>query len=142
MNTLYQTIDRPSCTAVRYSQLTTAGKAPVRAPQESEAVTPEVLQEKPTPPRRYNVVVLNDDYTPMDFVVQVLELFFGLGREQATRIMLKVHTEGRAVCGVYSRDIAEAKAEQVNRFARDNKHPLLCLIEIAESGNDDGRTSK
>ena len=71
----------------------------------------------------------NDDYTPMDFVVEVLERFFGLNREQATRIMLTVHTEGKAVCGVFTRDIAETKAEQVNEYARTCQHPLLCEIE-------------
>ena len=85
---------------------------------------PEVKQ-----PPLYQVVMLNDDYTPMEFVVQVLQMFFGMGREKATRIMLTVHTQGRAVCGIYTRDIAETKAMQVNRFARENQHPLLCEIE-------------
>jgi len=76
--------------------------------------------------------MLNDDYTPMEFVVEVLERFFNLGREQATRIMLAVHTQGQAVCGVYTRDIAETKAMQVNRYARQNQHPLLCEIEAAD----------
>jgi ATP-dependent Clp protease adaptor protein ClpS len=80
-------------------------------------------------PPLYQVVMLNDDYTPMEFVVQVLQTFFGMGREKATRVMLTVHTQGRAVCGVYTRDIAETKAMQVNRFARENQHPLLCEIE-------------
>jgi ATP-dependent Clp protease adaptor protein ClpS len=80
-------------------------------------------------PPLYQVVMLNDDYTPMEFVVQVLQMFFGMGREKATRIMLTVHTQGRAVCGIYTRDIAETKAMQVNRFARENQHPLLCEIE-------------
>lgn len=81
------------------------------------------------PPPLYRVLLLNDDYTPMDFVVEVLERFFGLNREQATRIMLTVHTEGRAVCGLFTRDIAETKAEQVNEYARTCQHPLLCEIE-------------
>ncbi|HLT04860.1 MAG TPA: ATP-dependent Clp protease adapter ClpS [Pseudomonas sp.] len=80
-------------------------------------------------PPRYKVVMYNDDYTPMDFVVEVLERFFSHNREQATRIMLTVHTEGRAVCGVFTRDIAETKAEQVNEYARTCQHPLLCEIE-------------
>ena len=78
---------------------------------------------------QYKVLLLNDDYTPMDFVVEVLEVFFGLDREQATRIMLTVHTEGRAVCGLYTRDIAETKAMQVNQYASESQHPLLCEIE-------------
>jgi len=83
-------------------------------------------------PPMYQVVMLNDDYTPMEFVVEVLERFFSMGREKATRIMLAVHTQGRAVCGVYSRDVAESKAMQVNRYARENQHPLLCEIEAAD----------
>ena len=82
-------------------------------------------------PPMYQVVMINDDYTPMEFVVEVLQLFFGMGREKATQIMLTVHTQGRAVCGVYTRDIAETKAMQVNRHARENQHPLLCEIEAA-----------
>ena len=84
---------------------------------------------KTEPPKRYQVVLLNDDYTPMDFVVEVLETFFSLNRELATKIMLTVHTEGRAVCGLFTRDIAETKAMQVNQYARESQHPLLCEIE-------------
>jgi len=80
-------------------------------------------------PRLYKVILLNDDYTPMEFVIEVLEMFFAMGRELATQIMLKVHTEGSAVCGIFTRDIAETKAMQVNDFARDSQHPLLCEVE-------------
>lgn len=80
-------------------------------------------------PSMYKVVLFNDDYTPMDFVVEVLEVFFNHNRELATKIMLTVHTEGRAVCGVYTRDVAETKAMQVNQYARESQHPLLCEIE-------------
>jgi ATP-dependent Clp protease adaptor protein ClpS len=80
-------------------------------------------------PPMYKVVLLNDDYTPMDFVVEVLEVFFNHNRETATKIMLTVHTEGRAVCGIYTRDIAETKAMQVIQYAKDCQHPLLCEIE-------------
>jgi ATP-dependent Clp protease adaptor protein ClpS len=80
-------------------------------------------------PPMYRVIMHNDDYTPMDFVVEVLEVFFGLGREGATRVMLTVHTEGRAVCGMFTRDVAETKAMQVNQYARECQHPLLCEIE-------------
>jgi ATP-dependent Clp protease adaptor protein ClpS len=83
-------------------------------------------------PKLYRVVIFNDDYTPMEFVVELLEFFFSLNREAATRIMLKVHTEGKAVCGVYVHDIADTKAAQVNQYARDNEHPLLCEIEPVE----------
>ena len=93
-----------------------------------------VQEAKPAlkPPAMYKVILLNDDYTPMDFVVEVLESFFGMDREKATRIMLAVHTEGRAVCGIYTRDIAETKAMQVNQYAREAQHPLLCEIEKDE----------
>ncbi|MCE1238425.1 MAG: ATP-dependent Clp protease adapter ClpS [Azonexaceae bacterium] len=89
----------------------------------------EALRSKPAPPRMYKVVLLNDDYTPMDFVITVLQRFFSLDTEQATRIMLKVHNEGRGVCGVYPRDIAATKVEQVIAFARQNQHPLACIME-------------
>lgn len=80
-------------------------------------------------PPMFKVVMFNDDYTPMDFVVEVLEGIFDHNRELATRIMLAVHTEGRAVCGIYTRDIAETKAMQANQYARECQHPLLCEIE-------------
>lgn len=81
-------------------------------------------------PPMYKVLLLNDDYTPMEFVVGVLVEFFYMPVEKATQIMLKVHTEGRAVCGVYSRDVAETKAQQVNQFSRENNQPLLCEVEV------------
>ena len=80
-------------------------------------------------PPMYKVVLFNDDYTPMDFVVEILEAFFNHNRETATKIMLTVHTEGRAVCGIYTRDIAETKAMQVIEYAKECQHPLLCEIE-------------
>jgi ATP-dependent Clp protease adaptor protein ClpS len=82
-------------------------------------------------PPLYKVVLLNDDFTPMEFVVQLLEIFFGMSREKATQIMLHVHTRGKGVCGVYSRDIAETKVAQVNEFSRENQHPLKCVMEEA-----------
>lgn len=82
-------------------------------------------------PPLYKVVLLNDDYTPMDFVVHVLEVFFSLPRDKATQIMLQVHTQGKGVCGVFTREIAETKVHQVNSFARENQHPLLCTLEPA-----------
>lgn len=80
-------------------------------------------------PPLYKVVLLNDDYTPMEFVVHVLEAIFGHNRENATRIMLNVHKTGKGVCGIYTRDIAETKVTAVNSYSRENKHPLLCDIE-------------
>lgn len=82
-------------------------------------------------PPMYKVVLLNDDYTPMEFVVVVLEAFFGMNREKATQVMLQVHTQGRGVCGVFPREIAETKVQQVLDFARQNEHPLLCIMEEA-----------
>lgn len=81
-------------------------------------------------PPLYKVVLLNDDYTPMEFVVEVLRAFFGMDVEKATRIMLKVHTEGKGVCGVYSKDVAETKAAQVNDYSRECEQPLLCAVEV------------
>ncbi|MCM8596182.1 ATP-dependent Clp protease adapter ClpS [Accumulibacter sp.] len=89
----------------------------------------EAKRSKAAPPPLYKVLLLNDDFTPMDFVIIVLQRFFGMDREHATRIMLKVHTEGRGVCGVYTRDVAATKVEQVTSFARSNQHPLACVME-------------
>lgn len=84
------------------------------------------------PPSLYKVVMHNDDYTPMEFVVHVLEHFFSMGREKATQIMLAVHTQGKATCGIYPKDIAETKAYMVTDYAQDNEHPLVCDIEAAD----------
>ncbi len=80
-------------------------------------------------PPLYKVILLNDDFTPMEFVVHVLEAIFGHNRESATRIMLNVHKSGKGVCGIYTKDIAETKVTQVNSYSRENKHPLLCDME-------------
>jgi ATP-dependent Clp protease adaptor protein ClpS len=89
----------------------------------------EVERSKVKPPPLYKVLLLNDDYTPMDFVVAVLQKFFAMSREQATRIMLKVHREGVGVCGTYPRDVAASKVEQVSSYARQHQHPLACVME-------------
>lgn len=81
------------------------------------------------PPPRYQIVMLDDDFTPMEFVVDVLQMFFGMNREKATQIMLTVHTQGRASCGSFTRDVAETKAAQVIKHARENQHPLMCEVE-------------
>jgi ATP-dependent Clp protease adaptor protein ClpS len=91
-----------------------------------EESKPQVKQ-----PPMYNVVLLNDDYSPMDFVVEVIMKFFGKHREEATRIMLQVHYEGKGVCGTYRSEIAETKVMQVNEYARAHQHPLLCIMEEA-----------
>ena len=82
-------------------------------------------------PPLYSVMLLNDDYTPMDFVIEVLTRFFALDLERATQVMLHVHTRGRGVCGVFTREIAESKVAQVNEYSRMNQHPLLCTMEKA-----------
>ncbi|HHT00296.1 MAG TPA: ATP-dependent Clp protease adapter ClpS [Thiomicrospira sp.] len=83
------------------------------------------------PPKRYQVVLMNDDYTPMEFVVEVLQRFFGLDELKANAVMLAVHHDGKGVCGVFSREVAEMKVQQVNSYSRQNKHPLMCQLEVA-----------
>jgi len=82
-------------------------------------------------PPLYNVILLNDDYTPMEFVVHILEYFFNMDRETAVRVMLQVHTQGKGVCGQFTREIAETKVAQVNNCSRENNHPLMCTMEPA-----------
>ncbi|SHG83946.1 ATP-dependent Clp protease adapter ClpS [Ferrimonas marina] len=91
----------------------------------------EKQEQKLEPPRLYKVILNNDDYTPMEFVVEVLTRFFNMNEEKATEVMLTVHYKGKGVCGVFTLDIAETKAAQVNRYARENQHPLLCSTEQA-----------
>ena len=99
--------------------------------REGDLAVAEAKPELKRPPM-YQVVLLNDDYTPMEFVVEILEMFFNMGREKATQVMLAVHTEGKGVCGIYTKDIAETKAAQVNQYARDSEHPLMAEIEVSE----------
>jgi ATP-dependent Clp protease adaptor protein ClpS len=91
-----------------------------------EEARPEVK-----PPPMYKVVLLNDDFTPMDFVVDVIQTFFSFDHDRATQIMLHVHTRGVGVCGVYTRDIAETRVAQVNDYSRSHQHPLMCTMEEA-----------
>jgi ATP-dependent Clp protease adaptor protein ClpS len=86
---------------------------------------------KPKKPSQFKVLMLNDDYTPMEFVVMVLKRFFGMNLEQATRVMLHVHQKGVGVCGIFPYEIAETKVNQVMDFARQNQHPLQCTLEKA-----------
>lgn len=88
-------------------------------------------QPKVKPPPLYKVILLNDDFTPMDFVVQILMQFFSMSEENATQVMLHVHTRGIGVCGVFSKDIAETKVKQVNAYSRQHQYPLLCTMEEA-----------
>lgn len=94
---------------------------------QNTALKPEVV--KPKLPPMFKVMLLNDDYTPMEFVVETITRFFNKSREQAAQIMLKVHTEGAAVCGIYPQDIAETKMNQVLNFAKEYQHPLQCTID-------------
>lgn len=89
----------------------------------------EEARPKLKKPPMYRVIMLNDDYTPMEFVVHVLTSFFSMSLEKATEIMLHVHTRGVGVCGVYTKDIAETKVLRVNQYSRQNQHPLLCEME-------------
>lgn len=97
-------------------------------PHRTEAIL-EAQRASIAPPPLYTVLLLNDDFTPMDFVVHILQKFFAMNRERATQIMLKVHMEGRGVCGVYPRDVAATKVGQVMAYARANEHPLACVME-------------
>jgi ATP-dependent Clp protease adaptor protein ClpS len=89
----------------------------------------ETRKAKVKPPPMFKVIVLNDDYTPMEFVVVVLQKFFSMSREKATQVMLKVHREGMGVCGLYPKDIATTKVEQVASYAKKHQHPLQCVME-------------
>lgn len=93
----------------------------------STVLAPERAKTKP--PSMYKVILFNDDYTTMDFVIEVLQRFFDMNRERALQIMLKVHNEGSSVCGIYSRDVAETKVTQVSEFAKQHGHPLRCGME-------------
>ena len=89
----------------------------------------ETRKARVKPPPMFKVIVLNDDYTPMEFVVIVLQKFFSMSREKATQVMLKVHREGMGVCGLYPKDIATTKVEQVASYAKKHQHPLQCVME-------------
>jgi ATP-dependent Clp protease adaptor protein ClpS len=91
----------------------------------------ERQEAKVKPPPMFQVMLLNDDFTPMEFVVAVLQKFFGMSREKSTQVMLKVHREGRGVCGLFPRDVAATKVDQVSDYARQHQHPLQCVMEEA-----------
>ena len=90
-----------------------------------------VEEEKPKlkPPKQYKVVLVNDDYTPMEFVVHILTTFFSMDHAKATRVMMAVHTKGKGICGIFSYEIAETKVDQVNEYSKMNQHPLMCNME-------------
>ena len=109
--------------------------APVFKPEDGQGNDSVVLERRPQktkPPQMYQVVLLNDDYTPMEFVVVVIQEFFNKDIETATQIMLKIHLDGKGVCGVFSKDVAATKVDQVTEAARKNGHPLQCVSEPIE----------
>ena len=97
--------------------------------EHQQGVVVEETRPQVQRPPLYQVVLLNDDFTPMDFVIVVLETFFNMTRELSTQVMLHVHTRGKGVCGVFTREVAETKVTQVNEFSRSHQHPLLCTLE-------------
>ena len=113
------------------------GKTPktnIILPQKDDgnAVVLERRTQRTQPPQMYLLVMLNDDFTPMEFVVMVLQEFFNKDRESATQIMLKIHLDGKGICGVYSKDVAATKVDQVRDAAHKSGHPLQCLFEPIE----------
>jgi ATP-dependent Clp protease adaptor protein ClpS len=103
-----------------------------RAPDGGGTVLLERRAQKVKPPQMFQVAMLNDDYTPMEFVVMVIQEFFSKDREAATQIMLKIHLDGKGICGVYSRDVAATKVDQVLDAAKQAGHPLQCVSEPLE----------
>jgi ATP-dependent Clp protease adaptor protein ClpS len=97
--------------------------------KEDSSLAVKEAKPKLKEPRLYQVIMHNDDFTPMEFVVAALEMFFNMERALATQVMYEIHMKGKAVCGVFSKDVAETKADQVMEYARKNDHPLLCSIE-------------
>jgi len=100
--------------------------------REGGLVVEETTRPELAKPPLYQVVLLNDDYTPMEFVVEVLQVFFRMDYEKAHQVMLHVHQRGKGVCGVYTREIAETKVAHVNQHSRESKHPLMCEMEEAD----------
>lgn len=101
-------------------------------PGSDTVVETETAKPKLKRPPMFKVILLNDDYTPMEFVAHVLEIFFGMDHEKAWQVMLVVHTTGSAAVGIYPRDVAESKSEQVNAYAQENKYPLLSTVEMTD----------
>jgi len=95
----------------------------------NESVTLEFQETKLVPPSQYNVMLHNDDYTPMDFVIDILQRFFRLDHEAATEVMLNVHYKGVGICGIFNAEVAETKVMQVTNYAKENEHPLKCTME-------------
>ena len=104
----------------------------IQTPDQGDSLVVERRKQRLQPPQMYQVVMLNDDFTPMEFVILVLQEFFGKDRETATQIMLKIHLDGRGICGVYSRDVAATKVEQILQAAQKAGHPLQAVFEPVE----------
>lgn len=102
-----------------------------KLPENDEGLAVQEAKPAVKRPSLYKVVLINDDYTPMEFVVHVLETFFSMNREKATQIMLNVHVQGKGLCGVYTKEIAETKVNLVNDYSREHQHPLMCSMESA-----------
>jgi ATP-dependent Clp protease adaptor protein ClpS len=96
-----------------------------------EHLAADKQKDEVKPPSMYKVILNNDDYTPMEFVIDVLQKFFSYDIERATQLMLQVHYRGKAICGVYTAEVAETKVAHVNEYAKENEHPLLCTLEKA-----------
>ena len=97
---------------------------------DNQSLVFEESEEKLKEPSMYKVLIINDDFTPMDFVIDVLVRYFRMDEERATQVMLHVHTRGKGLCGIFTHEIAETKMLQVNKYAKDNAHPLLCVMEV------------
>ena len=123
------------CMATKLPKSPAQSPSPAVKPADVNGADSVVLERRPQktkPPQMYQVVLLNDDYTPMEFVVVVIQEFFNKDRETATQIMLKIHLDGKGICGVFSRDVAATKVDQVTEAARKNGHPLQCVSEPIE----------
>ena len=132
MGTLRKLSTEPEAIDNARESVKASGDEDSHEPGRGTSVLEAPAEPKLKKPPLYKVVLLNDDYTPMEFVVDVLQMFFGMNREKATQIMLAVHTMGKATCGIFPRDIAETKSAQVNQYAQENQHPLVSEIEVAD----------
>lgn len=97
---------------------------------DNQSLVFEESQQQTKEPSMYKVLIINDDFTPMDFVIDVLTRFFRMNEERATQVMLHVHTRGKGLCGIFTHEIAETKMLLVNQYAKDQSHPLLCIMEV------------
>ena len=125
----FEATDRMDCMATEIPKLPPQNPDGTPNKEDGGAVVLERRTLRVGPPQMYQVVMLNDDYTPMEFVIVVIQEFFGKDREAATQIMLKIHLDGKAVCGVYTRDVAATKVDQVLDAAHKAGHPLKCVSE-------------